>query len=153
MNDKKHDNLAARILWVGLLTGGLDAIAAICWNYKIKAASIFKFIASGVFGKAAFKGGSGMVLWGLLFHFIIAYSFTIVFYLLYPSFIRILMNKYVTAVVFAAITWIITNLLVVPLSRIGWRPMSPGFILTGFFILIFTIGLPIALIGDKTRKV
>ena len=113
---------------------------------------VFKFIASGAFGKAAFKNGPDMVLWGLFFHYIIAYSFTAVFYIMYPFFIGILKNKYMTAVVFALITWLITNLLVIPLSRIGWRPMEAGFIITGFVILIFTIGLPVVLIADKHRK-
>jgi hypothetical protein len=137
------------IIWIGLLTGTLDAVAALLWNYSTSPAIIFKFIASGVFGKQAFAGGAGMVLWGLFFHFVIAYAFTTVFYLMYVSFISTLRNKYVIAIAFALITWIITNLIIVPLSQIGWRPMDVSAILIGFGILIFTIGLPIALISDK----
>jgi hypothetical protein len=152
INNKNYNIKPANILWMGLLTGILDSLAAIAWNYKIKPAIIFKFIASGIFGKAAFKGGADMILWGLLFHFIIAYSFTAAFYLLYPAFIKTLKNKYITAVIFALITWLITNLVITPLSQIGWRSMNVTTIISGFVILIFTIGLPIVLIADR-RKV
>jgi hypothetical protein len=137
------------IVQIGLLTGTLDALGATIWNYQTPPATIFKFIASGVFGKQAFSGGTDMVLWGLFFHYLIAFSFTAAFYAMYPSFVRALKNKYVTGIVFAMVTWLITNLAVVPLSRIGWRPMEVDSILTGFVILIFTIGLPIALIADN----
>ena len=75
-----------RILWIGLLTGTLDGLAALILNYKISAATIFKFIASGMFGKAAFKGGAEMVVAGVVFHYLIALLFTGAFYLLYPFF-------------------------------------------------------------------
>lgn len=137
------------IIWIGLIAGTLDALAALLWNYNTSPAVIFKFIASGAFGKAAFAGGAAMVLWGVFFHFLIAYSFTAVFYLMYVSFISTLRNKYIIAIVFALITWIITNLVIVPVSQIGWHAMNISSILIGFGILIFTIGLPIALISDK----
>ncbi len=148
----KPNHAFANIVLIGFLTGTLDAIAACIWNYKVSPLVIFKFIASGVFGKAAFTGGAGMVAWGLFFHYFIAFSFSAVFYLLYPAFIRLIKDKYITAIIFALITWLITNLLVVPLSRIGWKPMGMTGILIGFGILIFTIGLPIALIADKAYK-
>jgi hypothetical protein len=137
------------ILWLGLLTGTLDGLAAIIWGHNTKATTIFKFIASGMFGAAAFKGGTVMVLWGILFHYIIAFAFTAAFFVIYPSFISALKNKYLTAIIFALITWLITNLLVVPLSLIGWRPIDINSIIIGIVILIFTIGLPIAFVANK----
>jgi len=142
----------APIIWLGFLTGTLDALAAILFSSGIAPVIIFKYIASGAFGKAAFAGGTGMILWGIFFHYLIAYSFTAMFYLTYPAFISALRNKYATAVVFAAITWIITNLIVVPVSQIGWHSQHLSSVLTGFAILIFTIGLPIALVSDRLYR-
>ena len=136
------------ILLAGLLAGTLDAIAACIWASKIKPEMIFRYIASGVFGKRAFTGGFGMVMWGLFFHYLIAVSFTAVLFLMYPSFLRLLKNKYVVVVAFAAITWVITNLVIVPLSQIGWKPIHLQGICIGFGILIVTIGLPVTLIAD-----
>ncbi|HEY4195996.1 MAG TPA: hypothetical protein VGM63_10700, partial [Mucilaginibacter sp.] len=60
------------LLLASMLTGTLDAFAAILISYKVPPAFIFKFIASAWFGPDAFKGGSGMVLWGLVFHYLVA---------------------------------------------------------------------------------
>ncbi len=146
-NNKKQQY--ANILWLGLLTGTLDAIAAMIWSGKINPTGLFKFIASGSFGKAAFTGGTDMIIWGLFFHYLIAYSFTAVFYIMYPYFMAGLKNKYFTAIIYALITWLITNLLIVPLSCIGWHPIHVRGIIIGFGILIFTIGLPIVLTANK----
>jgi hypothetical protein len=67
---------------------------------------------------------------------------------MYPIVISFLKNKYVVAVVYALIPWVITHLVIVPLSRIGWSPMEIGGITLGIGILFVTIGLPIALIAD-----
>ncbi|WP_295712947.1 hypothetical protein [Mucilaginibacter sp.] len=141
------------ILWLCFLTGTLDGIAAIIWNYftngSIHADIIFKFIASGVFGKAAFNGGAEMVLAGVIFHYLIAFLFTAVFYPLYPICDKLLRNKYLIAIFYGVITWLVMNLAVVPLSKIGFHPIKVQVALTGIIILIICIGLPIALIADK----
>jgi hypothetical protein len=150
--DNKANITFVNILLTGLLAGTLDAIAAVVWNYKIKAVIIFQFIASGVFGKAAFAGGADMVLWGLLFHYTIAMIFTAAFYLAYPLFYSIFRNKYIVGVEFGLLTWMIMNLIVVPLSKIGHGPHKLGAILSGMIILIICIGLPVALIADKVKR-
>jgi hypothetical protein len=148
--NNKPSNTFTIILLTGLLTGTLDALGAIIWSHKIKAASIFKYIASGAFGKEALDGGNNMVWWGIFFHFIIAFAFTAVFYLYYPKFLSVLKNKYLVAIVFGLITWLVTNLIIVPLSEIGWRPYHHVLpVLIGMTILILAIGLPIVLIADK----
>ena len=82
------------ILLTCLLTGTSDAIAALLISYKIPPAIIFKFIASGWFGKQAMLGGIGMVLCGLIFHYLIATIFSIVLFQLYPAVVKILKDKY-----------------------------------------------------------
>src|SRR6201996_9341954 len=88
------------ILLTCLLTGTLDAIAAIIISSKIPPAIIFKFIASGWFGKQAMSGGVGMVIGGLLFHYLIATIFSVIFFLIYPAVIKILRDKYLTGLVY-----------------------------------------------------
>lgn len=153
--NKKPGRLWLNIFGLGLLTGTLDGLAAIALNYKIGAARIFRFIASGAFGRSPSAGSTEMVLWGVFFHYFIAFSFSAMLFLLYPFFIRLLKNKYICAIIFALITYIITNLAIVPLSKIGWRPLHIGFVLRDFGVLVLTIGLPIGLIADKyyARKI
>jgi len=140
------------ILWIGLITGTLDGIAALAWNYKANPAIIFEFIASGVFGKAAYTGGASMVLWGILFHYIIAYAFTTTFYISYPFFYKIFRNKYLIGFEFGLITWFVMNIIVVPVSKIGLKPFKILPVVIGVSILIICIGLPIALIADRKRR-
>ncbi|WP_428330975.1 hypothetical protein [Mucilaginibacter sp.] len=146
--DKKNKTFIL-ILLAWLLTGTLDAIAAMLWNYKTNAAIIFDFIASGYFGKAAFAGGTKMVLWGLFFHYVIAYVFTVAFYLAYPFFKTNFRNKYLIGVEYGLITWFVMNLIVIPLSKIGLKQFHVLPTVIGIAILIVCIGMPVALIADR----
>ena len=149
----KRNSKFVIILLTGLLTGTLDIIAAVLWNYKIKAVIIFQFIASGFFGKAAFAGGADMVLWGIYFHYAIALVFTTAFYLLYPFFYSIFRNKYIVGAEYGLAAWMIMNLIVVPFSKIGRGPLHIATMALGMLILIICIGLPVALIAHRFNKV
>ncbi len=138
-----------KILALGLITGTLDALAALIINYKINPVLIFRFIASGVFGRAAFAGAEEMVVAGILFHYLIAYLFTAAFYLLYPFSFSLLKNKYIVAIVYGGLAWLIMNLVVVPLSMIGPHHIRVMSIITGVCALIICVGLPVVLVADK----
>jgi len=145
----KRNSKFVIILLTALLTGTLDATAALLWNYKIKAVIIFQFIASGIFGKAAFAGGANMVLWGIYLHYGIALLFTTAFYLTYPFFYSLFRNKYIVGAEYGLIAWMIMNLLVVPFSKIGRGPLHLSYVIAGMVILIICIGLPVALVADR----
>src|SRR5688572_11449150 len=76
------------ILLAGLVAGVLDGLAAVISTYLANGRGpevVFKFVASGVFGsKAAFAGGTEMVMAGLIFHMLIATIWAVIFYFLYP---------------------------------------------------------------------
>lgn len=145
------DNKIKTLVSLCLLTGTLDAMAALLIGYKVSPAVIFQFIASGVFGEAAFSGGTIMVLWGIIFHYLIASAFSIALFLLYPVFIHVLKNKYLTGVVFGLIIWAVMNMAVLPLTHIpkragGIKPLS---LIKGIAALIFAIGIPVAVIAER----
>jgi len=139
------------LLLTSLLTGTLDAMAAILISYKIPPAFIFKFIASGWFGSAAFKGGTEMVIWGLLFHYLIAAIFTIICFLLYPGAVRIFKNKYFTGVIYGLAVWLIMNFAVLPFTNIHKGPTHINTIglIKGIGALIICVGIPVAVIADN----
>jgi uncharacterized membrane protein YagU involved in acid resistance len=153
----KNPNAFFRVvLTTGLLAGTLDAIAASVQFY-IKTGrnpiTIFRYIASAAFGKKAYEGSYyGMAAWGLFFHFLIAMSFTLFFFLVYPAIIRLAKNKYVVGVLFGIFTWLVMNLLVVPLSLLTKSPFNLSNALTGAGILILAIGLPVSLMADNYYK-
>jgi len=144
------NNRLAYIIGTGLLAGTLDGLSAIIYNWKIKAATIFKFIASGFFGKAtAFTGGAGMVLWGIFFHYLIAITFTTVLFMLHPIIYARPRNRFLTGIVYGVFIWAVMNLVVVPLSKIPARPFHLTNSLTDCGILIICIGLPVSIIATR----
>lgn len=145
------------LLLTGLLVGTLDIIAA-CTDYYIATGKgpegVLRYVASGVFGKQAFSGGTAMALWGLLFHFIIAYSFTFFFYWLYPRFKFMREQKVLSAILFGIFMWVITTKIVLPLRN---TPPAAPFVwwkaVKAISILIVMISLPLTLIiGNRYKK-
>lgn len=139
------------VLQTCLLTGTLDALAAILISYKIPPAVIFKFIASGWFGREAMSGGTSMILYGLIFHYLIAAFFTVTLFWLYPQIIKLVKKKYLVGILYGLAIWIIMNYIVLPMTNI---PKSHGHLelislLKGIAALIICIGLPVALIADN----
>src|SRR5258705_1790923 len=95
--NQKVVSLPAAILISGLIVGTLDAMAASVHAYAFSGASpdrVFRFVASGVFGKEALTGGLSVAAWGLLFHFIVATGWTALFYIIYPKINFLASSKY-----------------------------------------------------------
>lgn len=148
----RRSSAAKTILLAGLVAGVLDILAAIISYYirtQKEPTKLFQFIASGVFGKDAFTGGTTMVLLGLLFHLILAYIFAIVFYLIYPKIKLLSKNRIITGLVYGVIVWVIMNLVVLPLSNTPKLPFDAKQAAIGMAILMVCIGLPISLIVHK----
>jgi hypothetical protein len=144
--------LLKTLVWVGLLAGSLDIVLACLQAYIVRGTdpeTVLRFIASGAFGKPAFTGGWEMPLIGLLFHFIIAYSFTILYFLLYPSIKLMRKSIVLTAVVYGIFIFVVMNLLVLPLTKITRAPIQPDKAAIAAFILIMAIGLPLSIFARK----
>jgi len=151
--ERRRKSKFVTVIQTCLLTGTLDALAAILISYQIPPAVIFKFIASGWFGREAMSGGTSMVLWGLIFHYLIAAFFTVTLLLLYPLIAKALKNKYLIGIIYGLAIWVIMNFVVLPMTNI---PKSRGHLelislLKGIAALIICIGLPVALIADHER--
>ena|SRR6187551_3565579 len=143
------------ILKTALVAGTCDIVAACIQSYVVNGtmpSRVLRYVASGVFGKSAFTGGDEMMAWGLLFHFIIAFSCTVCYFLLYPK-IEILKRSWVTdAVLVGVVAWCVTNLIVVPMSNTPKFPFDIMKVPISLSILIVCIGLPIAYGADVYFK-
>ena len=137
------------IILTGLLAGTLDAIAAIVVS-QASPAAVFKFIASGAFGAGkVFSGGDVMIFWGVIFHYFIAFSWTALFFFMYPALPWMRKNKYITGFLYGIFVWIMMNRMVIPLSEIPQRPFNLKGALTGMSILMVAIGLPISILTQR----
>lgn len=142
------------ILSAGLVVGTLDILAAFL-HYFLKTHNnpvvVLHFIASGVFGDRAYSGGLPMALWGLLFHFIIAFAFTILFFLLFRSSRFIQRLGILFSVIYSVFMWSVTQFIVIPLSHISSvAPLSFAGVALSIGILIVCIGIPLFYIARKT---
>jgi hypothetical protein len=150
------------VLTTGLIAGALDATAASIQYYintQKEPARVFRYIASAVLGKETLtKDLYTMAAWGLLFHMIIAMTWTLLFFLFFRQIRSVLKNKFVAGIVYALFVWCIMNFLVVPLafgtdlgmqatSLFSQARLKNSLIAMG--ILIVAIGLPISLLADR----
>jgi hypothetical protein len=144
-------NILKAILLAGLIIGLLDGAAACISAYlqkEVTPGTVFRYVATGVFGKDAFKGGTPMALLGLLFHFMVATGWTALFFLAYPRIKFLSWNKYIVGIVYGVFILFAMNLVVVPISNVP--NSNPGSVqLLQLFIHMFIVGLPISLLANR----
>ena len=141
------------ILRAALLVGTLDISAAFIQVYLQSGHSPFKpvlyFVASGLLGKTSPLSVGATMAAGLLIHYLIATTFTVIFFLLvaHRPFAR--EHRLLTGIAFGIFVWVVMNLLVLPLTNT--RPfvfnLSKNALSMG--ILIVCIGIPLALLTNR----
>lgn len=141
-----------QICKAALIAGCLDIIAACTQAWFAKSIApdmVLKYIASGVFGKDAFAGGVGMILFGLLAHFLIAFACTLVYFMVYPKLKLLHIHILLSSLFIAVIAWAVTTQLIVPLSKIKPTPFNLTKVLTAVAILYVCIGLPVSIFAKR----
>ena len=151
-------NALKTILIGGLIAGTLDMTAA-CVQAWLRSGTtpvrVAQFIASGAIGSAAaFSGGMKTAALGLAFHYLIATTATAVFYFA-SRWLRFLVEwPVVMGLLYGVLVYLFMNFVVVPRSaivqRAGAAPLSARLI--AMLIIMFCIGLPIALIVRRFSK-
>jgi hypothetical protein len=139
------------ILGVGLLVGTLDILTAFADYYIATGKNpliIFKFIASGLLGTDALTGGSGIILLGLVCHYFIALTFTILFFVLFLKTNILPKNKFVTGIIYGTFIWAVMNFVVLPLSNTPKAPFNLFNAVKALLILIVVIGLPLSFLAN-----
>src|SRR5437762_1463696 len=98
-----------KIIKAGLIVGTLDILSAFIHYFIIMGQTqffqVFKFIASGIFGAAAFSGGNPMILAGFILHYAIAFIFSILFFWLFPMIKTASQNKILTGIIYGLFVW------------------------------------------------
>ena len=146
LRSSKPLNALSAIVLAGLLSGTLDGTAAVIQYVMTTGGSpvrVFVYIASGVFGRTAFSRGISIGLWGVLFHYLIAFSWTVAFFIVYPRIKTFARNRLITGLLFGLVIWLVMNLLVLPLSNVPPLHFNPLRVVLGIAILMLCVGLPI----------
>lgn len=146
----RRDRRAMVTAW--LVAGTLDIIAAVIHYVAATGRNpegVFLYIASGIFGRAAYSGGTLMSILGGVIHYCIAFAWTAVFFKVYPVLPILRRSRIVTGAGYGVFVWLVMNLVVLPLSRVSQPPFDPLRALTGILILILCVGLPVSLVIGK----
>lgn len=167
-------NPVPTILLAGLVAGTLDACGAMT-HYMINShggnpLKVWRYVASGALGQDALtKDLVSMAIIGILFHFLIAFLFTLFFFFIFPKIKFLSKNLFLTGPLYGIFVWLVMNLLIVPFSNIPDRgklwtmvtttegkrhailqlPPNPKQMIIGILIIMFCVGLSISLIIGK----
>ena len=148
---------AKAIFWGGLIAGTLDLTGA-CVSAWLRAGlgpvRIMQSVASGLLGSAAYSGGAKTAALGVVLHFFIATTWTVVFYAVSRKLRFLLEQPILWGPVYGVFVYAFMNFVVLPLSAVG-TPRTPPTLtsrLIQLLIIMFCIGLPIATIVSRFSK-
>ena len=144
------------IFWGGLIAGTLDIVAACltAWfRASVTPTRVLQSVASGVLGATAYSGGAKTAVLGLALHFLIATVWTIIFYIASRKLRFLVERPAVWGLIYGVVVYAVMNFIVLPLSLFPQRGTAT---LTGraigLVIIMFFIGLPIAMIVRRFSR-
>lgn len=144
----------SKVLLAGIIVGSLDIIAAMLQFYSKTGKDpliVLKFVASGVFGTAALKGGGDMIAWGFFFHYLIAMSFTVFFFWLSGKLPSLLNHRLITGIGYGIFAWSFMRFVVLPLSLTNKQPFNLDAAIIAASIIVICIGIPLAYMAAAFR--
>ena len=141
------------IAWATLVAGTLDILfAAILSLLRGNApADMLRFVASGPFPQATEWGAAGAGL-GLATHFALMAIMATIFVILAERRPALAAKPIRWGVIYGLITYVVMNLIVVPLRWPAALPPKPLGIATQLFAHIVLVGIPIALIAARRLR-
>jgi hypothetical protein len=140
----------ATVLWIGLLAGSLDITDNLIFNqlHGISPKVVFQYIASGVIGTQAFRGGLLSTALGMAIHYTIALIWTGVFYVVSRRLVILSRRPVLSGLAYGGAIYLFMNFIALPLSGVP-NPRSGVTLasrVNGVLALLFFIGLPISLL-------
>lgn len=139
----------------GLLAGVLD-LAAACVSSGLSGVSpvrVFQAIASGLLGADSYRGGAATAAFGVLLHFVIAFSAALVYYVASRR-IKFPVNQpVISGILYGIAVYWFMQLIVLPLSNFPGRGrFDLTQVIVGLIIHVLFVGLPIAFVVRRHSK-
>ena len=136
-----------------LIVGVLDGLDAVIF-FGLRGASptrIFQGIAYSVLGRPTYSHGLRSAALGVLLHFMVACGIVTVYVLSSRRLTALRDRPLVYGPLYGIAAYFVMNLVVIPLTAIGYRGFTTAPLVNGLLIHIFGVGLPTALIASRTR--
>ena len=135
------------IIVAGLVTGTLDILSAFAGYvpHGATVTGILKFIASGLIGPGALKGGDAIAVLGLATHYALATAMAATYVGAALKAPMILSRPWVYGIVYGVLTYIAMAFIIVPHSGVsGWKLPHGWDIVSGLLAHCLFVGTPIA---------
>lgn len=141
---------------IGLIAGTLDISENLIFNAfrHITPGMIFRYIASGLVGPSAFRGGAGMIALGVAIHYAIAFTWTALYFFAARSWRVLVRRPVVCGLLYGALVYIVMNFVVLPMTRVphSHAAVSVASRVSGILALLFCIGLTVALLTAREQR-
>lgn len=138
---------SSAVLWGGLAAGVLDTFLAM-GQYGIGPIVVYQAVASGLLGRAAFRGGLPTAALGMLLHFFIGSTAAAVYVGASLKLKPLVQRAVPFGLAFGVAVYFFMKNLVLPLSAARQTP----FAWTGVIGHAFCVGLPISLIARRAAS-
>lgn len=144
------------VLWISFVAGTLDITENLIFNQLrgITPKIVFQYIAAGLIGTRSFQDGAASVALGVVLHYAIAFTWTVVFYLASRRYLILTRRPIVSGLLYGAAVYLFMNFIVLPLSRVP-HPRSPITLasrINGVLALLLCIGLTISLLVRRNSR-
>jgi hypothetical protein len=150
-NRARAFSFARALTMAGLIIGVLDLADALIY-YGLRGAAphlIFQSIASGLLGHAAFTGGAGVDVLGIVLHFFIAFVVALVFLATSRRIRALADHPYISGPLYGICVWAVMYFVVLPLSASAPPKMTWPNVVDELAIHILGVGLPAALVAQR----
>lgn len=143
--------LTKAVVQAWLIVGTLDILAAIIQTLLAGGSitRLMQYIASGVFGPSAFEGGMLYATLGLAFHYVIAFGWTLLFFMVYSRLSFAPNHRVLTGIGYGIFVWFMMNRVVLQLSNVKPGAFDPARATMAAAVLIVAIGLPLSFLARR----
>ncbi len=135
------------LLLGGIAVGVLDLLDAVLFfgSRGVPAIAVLQSIASGLLGRAAYRGGMATAALGTLLHFGIAFAVVTTYYLASRRIPALAQRPWLYGPLYGLAVYCVMTFVVVPLSAASIGPPSLPVAVNGVLIHLLGVGLPSAL--------
>jgi uncharacterized membrane protein YagU involved in acid resistance len=141
-------NVSILLVRVGLIAGTLDIGENLIFNQlrRVTPSMVFHYIASGLIGMKAFEMGFAAVILGVVIHYAIAMSWTVVYYAASRKFTALIRHPVISGLLYGIVVYLIMNFVVLPLTGVphAEKAMTLASRVNGVLALMLCFGLTIA---------
>ena len=141
------------VLSIGLIAGTLDLSDAIIYSHirGVTALPVCQYIASGLIGMKSFSMGAESGALGVVLHYFIAMSWTVIFYVASRWLMTLTRRPILSGLAYGLAVYLFMNLVVVTLSGVPHPKGPPSMVsrVNGVLAVMLCIGLTISLLVNR----